>query len=320
VNDDNRHQARRSADADGPASPDRPSMSMTGPGGHPDDVVLAGYVDAPDDLPISERQELEAHLVGCARCQQTLTELRAVVRALAALPEIQPARSFALTPEMVGDVEHYRTPTLPVSTPEPGARQPVVLQESSVWYARQMKAVRWATAVAALLFVLVLTADFSMNRLGGTTQPAADAPMIAAGSAPESYSVATPAPEEAPAASELRVMDTTPAADTAAGASEATATPAAAQEPAPAAEATPAEAPPAVVALPTEDSEADSADDAFVAAVEEQPVSVASEDRRSMSTSRHYWRLAQLGLAMLIVWLLAAMIALPRMNPRNRRE
>jgi anti-sigma factor RsiW len=267
-------------------------------------------------LPTSERHELEAHLATCAQCQRVLAELRSVVEALSALREIEPSRSFALTPDMVSNVERYRTVTLPASAPVLAAGSVSEPRESSVWYARQMRAVRWATVVTALLFVLVLTVDFSVNRIGGTRGSMADAPMSAAVEEPQSYSVATPA------SAELRVVEATPEADTAAGAAaEATPTPAAAMAQQPEAPAEPTtEAPPAALSLPTESTAAETADEDAMLSMEDQTVSVAQSDRRSMSTSQHYWRLAQLGLAMLIVWLLAAMIALPRWGPRNRRE
>jgi hypothetical protein len=333
MNDDTRHIRRRSAGADGSAPPARSSALGSGQEWHPADEVLAGYLDAPEDLEATERAVLEAHLASCTQCKTTLAELRMIVQALSALPEIAPSRSFALTAEMVGDIERYRTVTLPASEPAHTPLEPVVLQETSVWYARQMRAVRWATAVAALLFVFVLAGDFSASRWGGDSEPAGDVAVMETAREPQPYALATPEPEQAPAAAELRVMESTPAAaeDRQATDSAVTATPAAAsaEAPQPAAAATEESASGAAVAFPTEGSEEPPAqteaqpavtEDTYLSAAEEQPISVAREDRRSMSTARHYWRLAQVGLALLIVWLLAAMIALPRWTPRNRRE
>lgn len=346
MDDDIRNRTRRSADADGSAPPDRPSMSLRGPDDHPDDVVLAGYLDAPDDFTASERAAIAAHLEGCAACRTTVAELQTLVAALAALPEVEPARSFALTPAMVGQMEHARTPTLPRSEPR-GAKQPVVVQQSSVWYARQMRAVRWATAVAAVLFVLVLTVDFTSNQSGltpGRDDVAVTQMRQEEAMAPAAASEPTPAAASQPESDALRVAEATPDATDGGGEpgntgapadtlmSEQTQTPEPEQAPAGApAVPTPDEPQPPVVAdqgdEPTSDSAAGTIDaedvDTFAAYQEQQGAEAeaqveAGQNSRAMSTSRHYWRLAQVGLALLIVWLLAAMIVLPRMRaPRE---
>ncbi len=120
-------------------------------GRHPvDESDLSAYLDGA--LPESKRPRVEAHLRSCAGCAQRLDELRQLVATLNALPEAKAPRSFALSPELLGEARRRR--------------------ESEV--ARQAKAAKWAylglsgaTVVAALVLVVALGADLVVSGGGG---------------------------------------------------------------------------------------------------------------------------------------------------------
>jgi hypothetical protein len=301
VNDE-LNERRRSNDADGSAPPARSSR----PGDHLDAETLAGYIGRADDLSREERVGIEAHLSGCAFCQQTLAELRSIVAAMSELAEIEPSRSFALTPAMAGKRDHLR----PVPAVARDVREPVELRQTSAWQERQMRAVRWATVAAAILFVFVLTADMATSRLGGPRSVDESAPVSALSSDPAGMmQPAAAEPTEAAAAA-----DTEAAADSEAMRAAGEESP----EDAPAAAAS-AQDDPDQARLEATEAEKEEAFDLEVGSAVEAVEMAADEDRRSMSTPGHYWRLAQVGLAMLIVWLLAAMIVLPRWHAGRRR-
>lgn len=303
---DELNKRRRLGHADGSAPPDRSSISPMGPDSHLNDELLAGYLDDPDTLAAAERAMVEQHLAACANCRQTLDELRAVVAALATLPEIAPQKSFALTHAMVGQRGQLRT----VGTDPDVPAAPIDMRRTTAWHERQMRAVRWATVAAAILFVFVLSADFTTNRFFLTPDERDAVVMSNRGSEPSSMQAPeTMEAEDQPGAAGAAMED-------AAGTSDEMRT-------------TSEDAPPA---------EADGAEDTFMVSGEvddagkeealqyqdgaagDEVAEIAGNNPRSMSTPQHYWRLAQVGLAMLIVWLLAAMIALPRIRSGNRRE
>lgn len=125
---------------------------MTFPSSDRDLEQLSAYLD--HALSPSERSTLEARLAADARLRKTLDELRAVKMNLRELPPVKPPRSFTLTPKMAG------TPLRGVPSFVP--------------------ALNWATAIAALLFAVLLTADlsggFSARELAA---PAPEAAMLA---------------------------------------------------------------------------------------------------------------------------------------------
>ena len=71
---------------------------------------LSAYIDGELDAPAAER--LERHLAECARCRTELAQLRATVAALQELPQAEPRRSFALSPEQAA-----RRRSLPAAPP-----------------------------------------------------------------------------------------------------------------------------------------------------------------------------------------------------------
>lgn len=80
------------------------------------------------------RPEVAAQLAEEAVSPEELHELRATVSLLGALPQVAPRRTFILTPELLGEAP----------------RQPVSRRFGWLWSAR------WATAVAAVCFVITL--------------------------------------------------------------------------------------------------------------------------------------------------------------------
>ncbi len=60
---------------------------------------LSAYIDGELDSPAAQR--LESHLAECERCRLELEQLRATVSGLQDLPELEPPRSFTLSPERV---------------------------------------------------------------------------------------------------------------------------------------------------------------------------------------------------------------------------
>ena len=107
---------------------------------------LSAYLD--NQLSPAEKAGLEARLAGEPGLRSALTDLRVTVRLLRALPTVKPPRSFTLT-----------------ATQAEAVRRPRGLQ--------LFPALRLATALATLLFVAVLAADFGGGWLSrGVAAPA----------------------------------------------------------------------------------------------------------------------------------------------------
>jgi hypothetical protein len=198
------------------------------------------------------------------------------------------------------------------------------MTETRVWRERQLRATRWATAIAAILLVLVLSVDlFSGN--GGTSRSSSEAttmqmksaPMSAAGAdSNESTSSAGSAAQEQERTTGGAAADTSGDTATPADSSEAfgfgsAATPASdsAAGAAPAPENATTDASGAVAATP----------DASTLTTAQETISQGAEEPEPSGNSR--LQLVETGLAMLIVWLLIAMVAIPHLrrqsgNPR----
>lgn len=72
---------------------------------HPEDQ-LSAFVDG--ELGPAARRSVQAHLAGCEACASLLEDMQAAKSMLAALPQLQPRRSFALGPEFA--LEQRREP------------------------------------------------------------------------------------------------------------------------------------------------------------------------------------------------------------------
>ena len=103
--------------------------------------LLNSYLDGA--LSPAAQAQVAQHLEGCAECRAELADLRRLKAWLQAVPEVEPPRSFVLTR---GQTE----------TP------------------RWLRTVRYATAVAAIVLVALLTGDFMSQGLAPTS-PAAKA-------------------------------------------------------------------------------------------------------------------------------------------------
>ena len=89
---------------------------------------LSPYIDG--QLSPRERTTLEAHLAGCDACLRQLDELRATTSAVGGLADVEPPRSFALTPRMLerrAAVPHASVPPLAIGMRLAGAGVALVL-------------------------------------------------------------------------------------------------------------------------------------------------------------------------------------------------
>lgn len=297
MNDDDTNRNRRNQSHDGHSGP--------ADGIHPTVEILSEYLDQAPELVQAERDAIDRHLIGCEQCRRALNELQLMVRTLGSLPEMSAPRSFALRPEALG--------------PEPAA--PIVLQESAQWHERHAGKVRWATAVAAMLFVFVISADLLTNGLRSTDD------MATSGGSDQmevmQATEATPAAEGANAEAEMptaeieqeaRTMDDeVPASDEAVPES---ADSTAAQEE--------SQDEPEVGTFmePSEDAESgDAAEDQDTLAMEQETISEdpASETQSGADSAQLRWRIAEVSLALVLAILLAVMIGLPKQRGRRRR-
>lgn len=227
---------------------------------HIDPAEIAAWLDEPDDLTVEDRATIEEHLAGCVECGQVASELRALSAALAELPEASLPRSFALTAEQARPVPAIQ-------------RAPIPIRRSSRWRDRQIAALRWATAAAAILFVVVLSVDLVTTRFD---RPRVDNTM-AISSSDQAGAAGGAAPAEAsPESLAAKAADSSPAeASSEAAASEAGDTAMMATEPTSAGERE----------------------------AQQEPVTSQREERL---------RMLEFGLATVFVCLLALMIVLPR--------
>jgi hypothetical protein len=75
---------------------------------------LSAYIDG--QLSQNARTSVEGHLAGCEACTRELEELRATISAVGALPEGDAPRSFAVTPELLGQrISRLASETPPVA-------------------------------------------------------------------------------------------------------------------------------------------------------------------------------------------------------------
>jgi hypothetical protein len=284
VNDDMNH-ARRYSNDDG----HDPGNDV-----HPPVHRLSEYLDAPADFSSAEREAIEGHLAGCQECQNVLTDLRLMVSTLRSLPEREAPRSFALTPAVLE----------PVKTPE--VARPIVMQESAQWHARHAPKIRWATSIAAILFVFVISADLITNGIRGGVLGTDD-------SAGE---VSVMSQDDAAA------DDTMPASAESADAIEESAPPADDMDVAGARESDDAQAEDEgedAFRVTGDDEDAEE-EEASALRMESEQISDEPESEMTASgdSTDMRWRVAEVSLALVLALLLAVLIGLPKEHGTRR--
>ena len=118
------------------------------------DKELNAYIDG--ELAAAARSRVEAHMESCAACRQAVGELRAVSRALQALPGARAPRSFALREADVA--------------PLPGRAQ------QAGWLAGATPLLGGVATVAVLVFFVLVGVDVSDRSSGGDSSELASLP------------------------------------------------------------------------------------------------------------------------------------------------
>jgi hypothetical protein len=136
---------------------------------HLEDGQLSSLIDG--RLEADERAQADRHLAGCDRCRSALAGLQATVQLLRGLPELVPPRSFLLAE----------------------AVRPPLLLRLAPW-------TRAAGALAAAVFVILVSADIlgAMGSSNATQRQAA--PVAAMATAPARATAAAPTAAAKPAA------------------------------------------------------------------------------------------------------------------------
>lgn len=266
----------------------RPGPGSGTPGGdaaggertrHLDLDGLNAYLDGA--LPPRDQTAAAAHVATCPDCRAELAELRATVALLRGLPQYAPRRSFRLGPEQAG-------------------RHPA--DDGFGRLLSFLPAVRLAAVATAAALVLVTIAGQLADQGGGAGGPALEreAPVITAG-APEEEAAPAPAPAQAPAPA------VAPAAAPNAGTEPAAETSLEMREAPDGAEG----APPALngagesVSAPPDAVPSDS-----------RPGEAGATTERARPSG---WRLAQVGLALALLWLLVGLVGLSVLRRQQRR-
>jgi hypothetical protein len=133
----------------GQVPPGRASGNDTNPVPAEEIWLLSAWLDDQASLDSAEQARVQRLLEESPAHRQALAELRELTAGLSRLPELRPDRSFQLTPELAG---------------EPSRLKPARLTPG--WPERRIAALRWATAAVALVFILVVGADVATNRPG----------------------------------------------------------------------------------------------------------------------------------------------------------
>ena len=147
--------------------------------------LISAYLDK--QVSAEEQEFFERHIALCAECRAQLEATRSMVAALRAMPVVRAPRSFVLPREM--------------------AKQP---RRS---FLSLYPALRLATVIAAMAFVVLFAGDLLISRSSGVSAPQsvpAAAPAPAAMQAPETARQGAP-PQESPAAEAYSAAATAPA-------------------------------------------------------------------------------------------------------------
>jgi len=270
------HLSRRYRDG----SP-RPAAPGRAPVQNLDLDVLNAFLDG--RLDPTERAAAADHLAGCAACRGELAELRATVALLRGLPQYAPRRSFRLGAEHAGAAARAEgrlarwLPALP--------------------------ALRAATAAVAVLLLVAVAGDLASSSRDDPS-PAVAPAFVAPTAATRSAQGQAPAPAPALFEEESAAGGT----ESGGAASDEVGVPLAAAESTAAAQ----EVPPAAVG---------GAQDAEQVAPSAVGGPAAGDDTAAASGEADdggpsVWRLAQVGLGLLLLWLLVGVVGLERLNRR----
>jgi hypothetical protein len=196
-----------------------------------------------------------------------------------------------------------------------------VLQESAQWHERHAGKVRWATAVAAMLFVFVISADLVTNGLRGADD-------MATSSGSDQMEVmqateATPAAADADAEAEIPTAEIEPEARTTGEDAPALDEEVPDSDDSTAAQEESQDEPEVGTFMePSEDAESgDDAESQETLAMEQESISEepVAETQAEVDPAQMRWRIAEVSLALVLAILLAIMIGLPRQRGRRRR-
>ncbi len=148
---------------------------------HPTTEQLSAYIDR--QLSPEEQAFCDAHLSTCQRCQESLAGLRSTVALLQALPRMTPARTFRLTPEMLG--QERRTPLAAEEQARASEAEPRAVvrhlpergrRRSSTPRSTLRSTLRVLSTLAAVLALVLLASSFLSLPSGGsanmTSRPA----------------------------------------------------------------------------------------------------------------------------------------------------
>jgi len=259
---------------------------------HPSEDELSAYING-DIVDGDELQRLQAHLSTCASCRETLSELRAVVGLLRGMEHPTPSRSFRLDPSMV----------------------PAPVVRIDPWLVRAQPVLRRLTALAAVLLLFVVVADVLAHQGGHDAQTRSVA---------FSSSSAQTTSSSAGAALAPAVSESTSAGSSGSAAQPSTEIPAATAAAAAAdnAKASGVGTPIAAagsLAVSTGVSSASQAaatsqtTSAPAVAPGESPPEQAPTSTPSGNAGTSYWRLVELAVGVVVIWLLFMTVALPRL-------
>lgn len=117
--------------------------------------TLSAFADG--ELDPVERATVADHVASCAICQEILQDISLLSRLVAGEPVPAASRSFRLSPETPG-IDRSPAPGPPPTLPEPMPTR-----------RRVVPLLPFATAIAALLLITVISADLISNRGNSTT-------------------------------------------------------------------------------------------------------------------------------------------------------
>lgn len=279
---------------------------------HPSDDELSAYLNG-DSADLAARQRLETHLESCVACRERLAELRTVVRLLRGFEHPVPKRSFRLDPGMVS------APPLP--EPEPVRIDP--------WIVRVQPALRRLTAIAAVLLVLLVSADVLTHRDSSESGSRETSALSSANQAPDSTSVMSAGAAESVPKSTAAATQAPAATAASSSGGESSSAGSSAEAPVTSAasgQATSESVSPSSAADDARSSEG-FAPEASAAAMSVQqteasgqpPADAVPAPNAATHGGRSSWRLVELAVGVVVIWLLFLTVVLPRL-PRQRRS